>query len=304
MILLSSQVFGENHPLLMRLILWLVVGTWRLLFVLDIATDAIAANNVFIFDKAWGFFLGLLLVIPYVICAFGIFNVFLKELPKLVDKYRLNAAGLTPALGTYILLAPLWVLLLDIAVTVRFFFIPTQGHYPSSFVRMRRIAMVFIDAGLTTIFQLQVWSSNITGVNTQFLGQAVALSMINIVINVAWLYHVISKQHRPWTRYIRDSFRAGLSSIPQLDELRDGVELVEIDRGIEHWTDVTVVTDAIDEAGVKGKLRTLSLQRCHMDNDGANVITNLLLRNTTIVELVLDYNEVRSVHLSLLVVGL
>lgn len=286
------HVFTRDHPFVARGITMLTFATWRLFAVLDFATDAMAAANVNKFSAVWGFFLVLLLFVPYIVCSIGLFNVALREIPAFLRKNRIEVAGVEPIMAGYIAGAPLWTFLMDAYVTIRFAFWPVAGHYAVAFDRMRRITMLFVEVGVATIFQLQIMSTGITGVQNNLLAEAIAISFVNLAINGTWLYRKITAQHRPWTRYIKDSFRAGLSSIPRLDDIRDGVERLEYFTEVQHWTDLTTITSAIMEAEDTCRLRYLTVNRGNITDEGANVMVACLTVNTTITSLTMDHNEV------------
>ena len=108
-------------------------------------------------------------------------------------------------------------------ITARFLFWPVKGHYLIAFDTMRRITLLFIDAIVVTLLQIQIMWQDVDGVKPTLLSQSIAVSIVNIVFNGVWLYKKINGQHRPWTKYIANAFRGGLNSLSQVDDIRDGI---------------------------------------------------------------------------------
>lgn len=267
-------------------------GIWRLLFVLDYATDILAARETNAHYKAMGGFLGFLLFLPYLICGIGMFNSVVREVPRILRKHGVDYGGVEMVQLAYFLLAPLWVFIADMVITLRFAFWPVEGYYPGCFERMRRITMLVVDASLTTLIQIQVVSANVSHLRNNLLEQAVGVSICNLLINGFWLYRTITQQHKPWGRYIRDVFRGGLHTLPGLDDIREGAVEVEILDGIEHHTELLVLSQVVRDCGAECKLQKLTISRVEMNDEGVNALVGCLLTNRSIHTLILDHNAV------------
>jgi hypothetical protein len=285
-------MFKRSHTLTYIALKWLMYAGWRLFAIMDWVTDILTAKNVSKFSPGWGFLLVVCLIAPYIICAVGMFNTVIREIPRFLQKNRIELEGTDAVVWTYIALAPGWVFLLDAFINARFFMWSVESHYLLAFFTMRRIVLLFVEAILVTLIQIQIMWQDIPGIKGQLLGQSIAISIINIVLNGSWLYARIRGQHRPWNKFIMNTFRGGLSAIPGVDDVRDGVEDLEIFDGIEHFSEVMAVTQAVVESGKACRLKNFTIQRCKVDDEGVRAIVQLLETNTTIVNLNLDHNDV------------
>jgi hypothetical protein len=273
----------------------LAYGWWRIFLILDWATDFRTMLNVVRFSPGWGFVLVMLIMAPYFICAVGMYNVVLREIPRFLDKHKIELKGTDTLMLGYMVLAPVWVFILDAVINIRFFFWPIKGHYLQAFDRMRRITLIFVDAGLVTLVDIQVLWTNIIGVKSSLLSASIGISFVNLAFNMVWLYRLIAAQHRPWNKYIKNAFRGGLSHIPHLDDVRDGIKQLEYFTGIEHSSEVMAVSQALIDAGKLCRVEHLLIQRCNVDDDGAQAVVTCLQSNTTLTSLNFDYNDVSGV---------
>lgn len=273
----------------------LVILAWRVLYIMDWASDLVVARDVNMFNSHYGGFLGFLLFVPYAVCAVGMYFPAMKELPIIALKRGLRLQGREGIKFVFVCTALPLAFVADAWLTFRFLLWPTRGYYERAFVTMRKIIMMIIDSGLTTILQLQILSSSISGVHSQLLVQAIVISMLNCCVNGIWLHNQVAAQHKPWFRFIMDAFRVGMSAIPGLDAIRDGSVEVEILSGIEHQSQLAAVGQAMIDAGPDCKVQQLTVQRCNVSDAGVHALLSCLdgRNGIAIQKLNLEHNEVK-----------
>jgi hypothetical protein len=289
-------VFERTHPKLSAGAQMLVILAWRVLYIMDWASDLVAARDVNRFNSHYGGSLGFLLFVPYAVCAVGMYFPAMKELPIIALKRGLHLQGREGIKFMFVCTALPLAFVADAWLTFRFLLWPTRGYYERAFATMRRIVMMVIDCGLATILQLQILSSSIPGVLSQLLVQAIVISMLNFCINGIWLRNEIAGQHKPWFRFIIDAFRVGMSAIPGLDTIRDGSTEVEILSGIEHQSQLAAIGQAMIDAGPYCKVQQLTVKRCKVTDAGVHALLSCLdgQGSITIQRLNLEHNEVLS----------